>query len=138
MIYTSYTFNTSFMADMENSLNLDNIQESTILAIYDDIMDLADFDTRYHWVFHFAFDDAIFKNWSRFDDDWHLNIFLILPILSISSFFSVAHDMMISIIFLQLMMWPYSALGLIILLLMTHRPINAFMTISSYSAFLCV
>jgi hypothetical protein len=28
------------MADMENSLNLDNIQESTILAIYDDIMDL--------------------------------------------------------------------------------------------------
>jgi hypothetical protein len=31
------------------------------------------------------------------DDDWHLNILLILPILSISSFFSVAHDMMISI-----------------------------------------
>jgi hypothetical protein len=34
------------MADIKDSLNLDNIQESTILAIYDDIMDLADFDAR--------------------------------------------------------------------------------------------
>ena len=92
----------------------------------------TDFDARYRWVFHY--DDI--QELVIFDDDWHLNIFLILPILSISSFFSVAHDMMISIIFLQLMMWPYSALGLIILLLMTST-INPFMTISSYSAFLC-
>jgi hypothetical protein len=68
-------------------LNLDNIQELTILAIYDDIMDLADIDVRYHWVF-FHYDDI--QELVIVDDDWHLNILLILPILSISSFFSVA------------------------------------------------
>ena len=84
----------------------------TISWIYRYWCDIVEF-------FIFAFDDDI-EELVIFDDDWHLNIFLILPILSISSFFfSVAHDMMISIIFLQLMMWPYSALGLIILLLMT-------------------
>jgi len=52
------------MADIENSLNLDNIQESTILAIYDDIMDLQILMRDILAVFHFAFDDAIFRNWS--------------------------------------------------------------------------
>jgi len=103
----------------------------TISWIYRYWCDIVEF-------FIFAFDDARYSGIGHFiDDDWHLNIFLILPILSISSFFSVAHDMMISIIFLQLTMWPYSALGLIILLLMTSTINPRFMTISSYSAFLC-
>jgi hypothetical protein len=73
------------MADIKDSLNLDNIQESTILAIYDDIIDLQIL-MRYPWVFHY--DDI--QELVIVDDDWHLNILLILPILSICSFFSVA------------------------------------------------
>jgi hypothetical protein len=74
-------------------LNLDNIQESTILAIYDDIIDLQIL-MRYPWVFHY--DDI--QELVIVDDDWHLNILLILPISStFPHSFGVACDMMISI-----------------------------------------
>ena len=47
------------MADIKDSLDLDNIHELTIFATYDDIMGFTDFDARYPWVYHFAFDDDI-------------------------------------------------------------------------------
>jgi hypothetical protein len=88
------------MADIEDALDLDNIQESTILAMYDDIMDLQIL-TRDILEFVILRLMMICSGGIGHivDDDWHLNILLILPISSTfphSS--SVLHDMMISII----------------------------------------
>jgi hypothetical protein len=112
MIYTSYTFNTHhlWLISRIRARFRHNIQESTILAIYDDIMWFTDIDARYPWVYHFAFDDDIQElvTLLTMTGIWTFYWFCWYRAFPHSS--SVLHDMMISITFLQLTMWRYSAL----------------------------
>jgi hypothetical protein len=89
--------------------------------------------------FIFAFDDAIFRNWSF---HWRWLAFEHFPDFADIEYFLIllqccTRDMMISIIFLQLMMWRYSALGLIILLLMTSTINRLLWRYPVIWAFLC-
>ena len=90
-IHTSYTFNTHHLWLISRIRT--RFRQYPRINYFGNLWryhGFTDIDARYHWVVHFAFDDDI-QELVIFDDDWHLNIWLILLILSTFPHSSVLH-----------------------------------------------